>query len=86
MWKGRLLSMVGRICLIKSVLNSFFSFPSLKLLNRCVMPSGQSILGSYGVGILKGEKSHGLPLPIELGGLGVRDIQVFNSALVAKWK
>jgi len=91
MWKGILLSMAGRICLIKSVISalslfylSFFKAPELV----CKAIKSVQIRFLWGWGT-EGRKIPWVTwdkvcLPIEMRGLGVRDIFIFNSALIAK--
>jgi len=53
-WKGKLLSMARRLCLIKSVINAlplFYFFIFLRLQNKCVRLLGQSNLTFCGVGV-----------------------------------
>jgi len=92
-WKGRFLSMAGRICLIKSVFTSiplfylsFFKAPVLVCnIIKCIQ---RRFLWAWGrdnrfipwVSWDKICKSN------EEGGLGIKDIRKFNYALMAKWK
>ena len=92
-WKGRCLSMAGRICLIKSVFTSiplfylsFFKAP-ISFCNT-ITSIQRSFLWAWG----RDNKS--IPWvswgkickPFEEGGLGIKDIRKFNYALMAKWK
>ena len=91
-WKGKCLSMAGRICLIKSVLSSI----SLFFMSLFKLPIGvvdklvriqRNFLWGWGAegrkiawaSWKKVCKSH------ELGGLGVIDLKLFNLALLGKW-
>jgi len=76
-WKGGLLSMAGRICLIKSVIStlslfyfSFFRAP-VSVCNQIRRIQAQFLWGCR---------------PVEYGGLGIKDISCFNVGLLAKWK
>ena len=91
-WKGRNLSFAGRVCLIKSVINaiplfylSFFRAPSgvckeISKLQRKFMwgwgSEGRKIAWISWDTICKAK---------EEGGLGIRSIELFNKALLAKW-
>ena len=92
-WKGRCLSMAGRICLIKSVFASiplfylsFFKVP-VSVCNR-ITSLQRSFLWGWG------KDNRSIPWvrwetickPSEEGGLGIKDIRKFNYALMAKWK
>ena len=92
-WKGRFLSMVGRICLLKSVFTtiplfylSIFKAP-IAVYNK-ISSIQRKFLWAWG----KQSKSISLVSwdnvckPLELGGLGVKDMKNFNVALLAKWK
>jgi len=92
-WKGRFLSIAGRICLIKSVCTtiplfylSFFKAP-VSVCNR-IMSIQRKFLWAWG----KTNRSiswvrwENVCKPHEEGGLGIRDIGSFNYALLAKWK
>jgi len=81
MWKGRLLSMAGMICLIKLVVNAlslfYFSFfKALKLVRNAIKTIKTRFLWGWGS---EGPKIFWVAwdkvcLPIKLGGLEVRDI------------
>ena len=92
-WKGRFLSMAGRICLVKSVITVVpLYYISLFKAPESVCKSIISIQRRFLWGWGKDNK------PIswiswknicklrEEGGLGIRDIRKFNVALLAKWK
>jgi len=92
-WKGKFLSLAGRVCLVKSVLNTISLFyPSsykaqIMVCNR--IPSIQrKFLWAWG-----NDRKHiswvrweNVCKTKEEGGLGVKDIRKFNCALLAKWK
>ena len=91
-WKGRNLSFAGRVCLIKSVINaiplfflSFFKVPvgvckEITKLQRKFLwgwgAEGRKIAWTSWENICKAK---------EEGGLGIKSIDLFNKALLAKW-
>jgi len=92
-WKGRFLSMTGRLCLVKSVLSaiplyylSLFKAP--EEVCKCITRIQRRFLWGWG----KERRSiswiswKDLCKKREEGGLGIRDIRKFNYALLAKWK
>jgi len=92
-WKGRFLSMAGRVCLIKLVITmvSLFYLSIFKALGSIY----QSIIGIqrrflWGWGKEKRPISwvnwEDVCKPKEEGGWGIRDIRKFNYALLAKWR
>jgi len=90
-WKGRCLSMAGRVCLIKSVLSSILLF----YMSLFKLPSGvagklirlqRSFLWGWGA---EGRKMvwaswSQVCKPRKFGGLGVIDVRSFNLALLGK--
>jgi len=92
-WKGRFLSMAGRICLIKSVITviplyylSLFKVP--ESVYRRIINIQRRLLWGWGK-----EKRpvawvswKNICKPKEEGGLGIRDIRKFNAAFLAKWR
>ena len=91
-WKGRRLSLAGRVCLVKSVLTSIplfylsvFRAPSsvckriASIQRRFIWAWGDDHKRISWVRWGKVCKDK------EEGGLGVKDISLFNSALLAKW-
>jgi len=92
-WKGRFLSMAGRLCLIKSVLSAIpLYYLSLFKAPEVVCKSIISIQRSFLRGWGKEKRSvawvkwKDLCQPNGEGGLGIRDIRKFNHALLANWK
>ncbi|XP_058754722.1 uncharacterized protein LOC131627879 [Vicia villosa] len=92
-WKGRFLSFGGRITLIKSVLSSlaifylsFYKAPKkvIKDINR--IQSNFLWGGTEDKKCIHWVSWDSMCLPIEKGGLGIRRIEDFNSALLFKWK
>ncbi len=91
-WKGRSLSMAGRICLIRSVLSSIplFFMSLFKLpagVARKLIRLQRDFLWGWGA---DGRKiawvSWNLACkPREFGGLGIIDPKLFNLALLGKW-
>jgi len=92
-WKGRCLSMAGRICLIKSVFTSiplfYLSFfKASVLICERIMNIQRRFLWAWG------RNNRSIPWvswgnickPLEEGGLGIKDVRKFNYALMAKWK
>jgi len=91
-WKGRLISMAGRIYLIKSVLSaiplfymSLFKIPAVVV--KKIVKIQRNFLWGWGSGERKivwtsWEK---VCEPHEAGGLGVINIKPFNIALLGKW-
>jgi len=92
-WKGKCLSFIGRLCLIKSVLTSI---PLLYLSFYKAPTSVCDKISSIQRGFLWawGKKSkyiawvrwENVCKSKEEGGLGVKDIKKFNRALLTKWK
>jgi hypothetical protein len=92
-WNSRQLSFGGRITLINSVLTSlplyYFSFFKAPC---CVLKSLESIQRNFlwGSGPEQRKvcwvKWDQICLPKERGGLGVKNLEYFNLALLAKWK
>ena len=91
--KGRLLSMAGRLCFIKSVMNSlplfylsFFKAP-IDVCNKIRRTQANFLLGWGHKGRkIRWMKWRTICSPIDAGGLGVKDIKCFNDALLSKWK
>jgi len=91
-WKGRCLTMAGRICLIKSVLSAILLF----FMSLFKLPSGvagkliriqRDFLWGWGA---KGRKIAWVSWrlvckPREFEGLGIIDPKLFNLAFLGKW-
>ena len=92
-WKGRFLSMAGRICLLKSVITAIpLYYLSLFRASESVCKSIVSIQRRFLWGWGKEKRSiswvswkNVCKLKGE-GGLGLRDIRIFNAALLSKWR
>jgi hypothetical protein len=92
-WNGRNLSIGGRVTLINSVLSSlplyFFSFFKTPV---CVLKEMISIQRRFlwGAGLdsrkLCWVSWDRICQPKEKGGLGIKNLSIFNSALLCKWK
>ena len=91
-WKGRFLSLVGRVCLIKSVLSSIpFFYISMYKLPSIVLKEIEKIQRRF----LWGWGSEGRKIawvswkkackPREADGLGILNLRLFNVALLGKW-
>lgn len=92
-WKGRFLSFGGRITLINSILSSlllyFFSFykaprrvlKALTGIQRKFLWGGCADLNK--VNWVSWEK---VCLPKHKGGLGVKNLELFNISLLSKWR
>lgn len=92
-WKGRLLSIGGRVTLINSVLNSLpvylFSFyRAPKGVIRKLVSIQRNFLWGGGEEAKKicWVAWRKICLPKKLGGLGVKDLHLFNLSLLAKWR
>jgi len=92
-WKGRFLSMAGRICLLKSVITAIpLYYMSLFRAPESVCKSIVSIQRRFLWGWGKEKRSiswvnwKNVCKLREERGLGLRDIGSFNIALLAKWK
>ncbi|GKV24334.1 hypothetical protein SLEP1_g33961 [Rubroshorea leprosula] len=91
-WKGRFLSLGGRITLINSVLSSLPVFwMSMYLILKGTILSLDKIRRRFLWGGIEGGKKINwvkwdtVCKDKELGGLGVKDLRKFNLALLAKW-
>ncbi|MCH85285.1 LINE-1 reverse transcriptase like, partial [Trifolium medium] len=92
-WNGRNLSIGGRVTLINSVLSSlplyFFSFYKAP---RCIINQLVRIQRNFlwGGGLEEKKlcwiKWEQVCLPKDSGGLGIKDLELFNMALLCKWK
>jgi len=91
-WKGKLISMVGQVCLIKSVIStlplyylSFFKIPRSVI--KDLVRLQRNFLWGWGYEAKKiAWISWGSICRLrEAGGL-IRDIDNFNTTLLAKWK
>jgi len=92
-WKGRLLSMAGRVCLIKFVITalplfylSFFK-ASITMCNK-IRKLQAKFLWGWGhegkqISWVSWEK---VCRPLQEGGLRIKDVGNFNVALLSKWK
>nr|KYP44579.1 Putative ribonuclease H protein At1g65750 family [Cajanus cajan] len=92
-WKRRHLSFGGRLILLKSVLSSFllfylsfFKIP--KVISLSITKIQRAFLWGGG---MEQRKIHWVRWstvckPKESGGLGVRDLEIFNISLLGKWK
>lgn len=91
--EAKTLSFEGRLCLIKSVLTSlplfylsFFKMPN-GIISKC-----ENLMRSFLWGGYEGEKKIAwvkwslVCRPKEEGGLGVRNLGLFNKALLGKWR
>ena len=92
-WKGRFLSLAGRLCLVKSVLSALpLYYLSLYKASEEVCKGITSIQRRFLWGWGKERRPiswiswKDLCKKREEGGLGIRDIRKFNYALLAKWK
>lgn len=94
-WKGRKLSPAGRLVMIKSALQSvpLYYFGTVKL-PQGVLHKLTFIIRSFFWGKEVGERYlayiawDAITAPIELGGLGIRDLNRMNEAMLIKalWK
>lgn len=91
-WEGNTVSMAGRITLIKSVLAALplYNLSFLKLprtIEKQLISLFSQFLwgGKEGVRMVAWVGWDKLCNPVEEGGLGVRDLGLFNVALRAKW-
>ena len=92
-WKGKCLSLAGRVCLVKSVLTSiplfYLSiFKSPVSVCKKISSIQRRFVWAWGVenkriSWVRWDK---VCKPKEEGGLGVKDVRMFNCALLAKWK
>jgi len=94
MWKGKNLSFGSRVCLISSVLNaiplyylSFFKAPS-SIYAKKITKLQRKFLWDWDI---EGRKIvwikwDNLCKPKAKGGLGIKQIDIFNKALLSKWK
>ena len=92
-WKGRFLSMAGRVCLLKSVFTaiplfylSFFKAPIL-VCNR-IISIQRKFLWAWGRDnrSISWVRWENVCKPLEEGGLGIKDVRNINNALLTKWK
>lgn len=89
MWKHKHMSMVGRACLINSVLSSvpfFFKIPKGVLGNLIALQNSFLWGNEDGREKISWVRWETICNPREQGGLGVKDLALFNEALLAKWK
>jgi len=92
-WKGRMLSMAGRMCLIKLVITaiSLFYFSFFKEL-IVVRNQIRRIQAKFLWGWESEERKiawvkwENMCSSVVVSGLGIKDIGCFNNALLAKWK
>jgi len=92
-WKGRLLSMAGQLCLIKSILSSlplfylsFFKAP-IDVCNQIKRIQANFLWGWEHEGRkIACVKWRTICSLTDAGGLGVKDIKCFNDALLSNWK
>ena len=92
-WKQRHISFGGRVTLIKSILTSipiyFFSFfrVPIRVVDKLVRIQRRFLWGGGDdhnkIAWVNWER---ICLPKESGGLGIKDINKFNLALLGKWK
>ena len=91
-WKRLYLSKSGRVTLIKSTLSSLPTyllslFPMLTSLVNCIEKLKRYFLWG-GLGeekrfhLLRGDK---VCLPLQNGGLAIKNLRLFNQALLGKW-
>ncbi|XP_058725811.1 uncharacterized protein LOC131597115 [Vicia villosa] len=92
-WKGKNLSMGGRVTLVNSVLNaiptftlSFFKAPTKVIKEIRRLQSDFLWGGSTDKKCIHWVKWKYVCRPKEKGGLGVRDVEEVNKALLLKWK
>ena len=91
-WKRLYLSEGGRLTLLKSTLSSLpMYFLSLSTIPKAVVARLESIQRNFLWGSCEGSFKYSLVawenvcLPIELGGLGIRSVVLFNQVLLGKW-
>ncbi|MCH81419.1 LINE-1 reverse transcriptase like, partial [Trifolium medium] len=92
-WNGRHLSIGGRVTLINSVLSSlplyFFSFfKAPKGVITDLIKLQRNFLWGGGMDAKKlcWVRWENICLPKDKGGLGVKDLEIFNQSLLSKWK
>ena len=92
-WKGKLLSLAGRVCLIKLVLSAiplfYFSvFKAPELIYKKLTSIQIRFLWGWGRDkrTISWVSWENLCRTREEGGLGIKDIRYFNYTMLAKWK
>jgi hypothetical protein len=92
-WNDRHLSIGGRVTLINSILSSlplyFFSFfKALMCVIKELVSIQRSVLWGGGVDRIKmcWVSWDRVCQPKEKGGLGIKNLELFNNALLCKWK
>ncbi|XP_058734060.1 uncharacterized protein LOC131605759 [Vicia villosa] len=94
-WKNRFLSLGGRITLLKSILGSLYIFTmSFYKIPVCVAKEFTRMQSNFlwgGVMDDNKRRIHWISwkdvcLPLDKGGLGIKNILTFNAALLKKWR
>jgi len=92
-WNERFMSLAGRICLIKSILTvvplfylSFFKAPTT--IYNSIISIQRRFLWAWGKDkrYIPWFSWDNVCKSLEEGGLGIKDVRLFNSVLLAKWK